>query len=94
VRLIVQFFKWATSEELVPAGVWQGLRSVPGLRKGRSEARDHEPVEPVPEAHVETILPYHPPVVAAMVRIQGLCGMRPQEVIRMRACDLTTTGAV
>lgn len=59
-RRIVQFFKWATSEELVPASVWQGLRSVPGLRKGRSEAPEREPVGPVPQAHVEAILPHLP----------------------------------
>src|SRR5262249_52678647 len=42
--LIRQFFKWAVSEELVPASVWQGLQAVSGLRKHRSEAPDREPV--------------------------------------------------
>jgi hypothetical protein len=73
-RLIVQFFKWATSEELVPGSVWESLRSVHGLRSGRTEAPDHEPVGPVPEAHVETILPHLLRAPAAMVRIQMLAG--------------------
>ncbi len=38
--LIRQMFKWAASEELLPASVWHGLQAVSGLRKHRSEAPD------------------------------------------------------
>jgi site-specific recombinase XerD len=91
---IHRFFKWAVSQELVPASVWHGLQAVSGLRRHRSEAPDHEPVGPVPDAHVEAILPHLSPAVAAMVRIQSLAGMRPDEVVTMRGCDLVTTGPV
>ena len=33
-RIIVGIFRWGVEEELVPAGVWEALRSVKGLRKG------------------------------------------------------------
>ena len=92
--LIRQFFKWAVEEELVPPSVWHGLQAVSGLRKHRSEAPDHEPVGPVPEGIVEATLPHLPRTVAAMVRLQLLAGMRPDEVVQIRGCDLVTTGLV
>jgi integrase len=92
--LIRQCFKWAVSEELVPPTVWHGLQSVSGLLRGRTEAPDHKPVTAIPEAVVEEILPHLRPAPAAMVRLQMLTGMRPDEVVRMRGRDLNTTGAV
>jgi hypothetical protein len=70
------------------------LRAVPNLRKGRCEARESEPVRPVDEAEVEAGLPFRTPTVQAMVRLQRLPGMRPEEVCSLRACDLDRTGEV
>src|SRR3954454_15629711 len=55
VGKIVRLFKWGVSVELVPVGVHDALRTVSGLRKGRSEARETEPVGTVPEEFVEAI---------------------------------------
>src|SRR5690606_16716877 len=44
---ITRIFKWATSEELIPPSIYQGLRTVSGLRRGRTTARETEPVRPV-----------------------------------------------
>ena len=44
---IKRVFKWAVSEELILSSVFEGLRSVEGLRVGRTTARDNEPVKPV-----------------------------------------------
>lgn len=86
--------KWAASEELVPAGVYHGLTTVIGLQLGRSEAKETAPVLPVPEADVRATLPFLPPAVAAMVRVQLLTGMRPGEVCRLRPCDLDASSPV
>ena len=43
--------------------VYEGLRTVEGLRKGRSEAPETEPVRPVAEADVQAVLPHLPQVV-------------------------------
>lgn len=95
VSRIVRAFKWAAEEELVPGSVWQDLRSVRGLRKGRSDyhgAKESRPVKPVPEAFIEAIRPHVSRQVWAMVQVQLLTGMRPGEVCLMRGCDLDTTG--
>jgi hypothetical protein len=69
---IRQVFKWATECELVPAPVLHGLAAVSGLRTGRSDARESEPVQPVPEAHVFAIKDYVSRQVWAMVELQWL----------------------
>jgi integrase len=94
VARIVRMFKWGVSEELVSATVFEALKTVRGLERGRSEARESEPVKPVADAEVEATLPFMLPTVAAMVQVQRLTGARPGEVCLMRGCDLDTTGDV
>jgi integrase len=94
VGRIVRMFKWGVAEELVPETVYRALKAVPGLQKGRCDAREGVPVGPVADAYVEAVLPHVLPPVAAMIRLQRLTGMRPGEVCRLRACYLDVTGPV
>jgi integrase len=82
------------ANELVPSDVHHGLAAVDGLREGRSEARETEPVRPVPDAYVDAVKPYVSRQVWAMIELQRLTGMRPGEVILMRACDLDMSGSL
>ncbi len=91
---IVAVWKWAVSEELVKADVWQSLRAVPGLRAGRTKAPEAPPVLPVPEEIVNATLPHLPSVVADMVRLQLRTGMRPAEVATVTPADIDRTGPV
>src|SRR5262249_28521245 len=83
-----RMFRWAASEELLPAAVYQALRTVESLRRGRTEARETAKVKPVAPDRVEATVPHMPPVVKAMVRFQLLTGCRPDEVCRLRPLDL------
>ncbi len=94
INRIKRIFKWAVSEELVPAAVYQGLRTVDGLRYGRTTARETEPVRPVAWDWVEPILTHTSRQVAAMIQVQWLTGMRPCEVVMMRACDIDTSADI
>jgi integrase len=85
---IRRMFKWAVSEELLPSAVHQALQTVPGLKAGRSEARETPPVRPVSDERVEATLPHLPAVVADMVRFQRLTGARPAEVCLVRPVDV------
>ena len=60
ISRILRVFKWGVSEELVPPSVHQALQTVPGLRRGRSDVRESEPVKPVPDAFVDVIKPTSP----------------------------------
>src|SRR5262249_52663247 len=94
VSRVRRVFKWAASFELVPATVYEALRTVAGLQKGRSEAREGEGVAPVAEEHVTATLPFLPAPVRAMVELQLRTGMRVGEVMVMRAIDLNMSGLV
>ncbi len=91
---IVRVFKWGVENELVPPSVHQALRAVPGLRLGRCEARESEPVRPVPETYIDAIQPHVLPPVWAMIQLQLLTGMRPGEVVAIRGRNLNMTGRV
>ena len=93
-RIVVRAFKWAVENELVPPSVHHGLRAVSGLRRGRSEARESEPVKPVPDAFVDAVRPHVSRQVWAMIEVQRLTGMRPGEVCAMRTSDIDLSGRV
>jgi len=92
--LVVQFFKWCTETELVPASVHHGLKAVACLRKGRSDVREAEGVRSVPDAYVDAIEPHVSRQVWAMCELMRLTGARPGEICIMRACDLDTAGRI
>jgi integrase len=94
VSRIKRLFRWAAAKRLVPVAVCQLLDTVEGLRRGRTEARETEPVKPVPVLFVEATLPYLRPQTASMVKVQLLTGMRPGELVLMRTIDLDMSGKV
>lgn len=91
---VKRVFKWATSQELVAPSVYQAIRTLPGLRRGRTDARESEPVKPVDPAHVAATLPFLPRHLRCMVELQQLTGMRPGEVCRLRLGEVERTGEV
>ena len=94
VNRIRRVFKWGVEHELVPPVVLHALQALAPLRRGRSEARETERVEPVSQSRIDAVLELVPRQIAAMIRLQCLTGMRPGEVVTMRTCDLDRTGRI
>lgn len=94
VGRIRRAFKWAVENELIGPAVYQSLAAVAGLKKGRTEAKESEPVKPADPAAVDTLLPRLNRQLAAMVKLQTVTGMRPGEVCRLRPQDVDTTDQV
>lgn len=94
INRVRHVFKWAVSMELIPPSVFESLRSVDGLKRGRTIARESEGVKPVPQAYVDAIKDYVSRQVWAMIQIQLLTGARPGEIVKMRAIDIDTTGKI
>jgi integrase len=94
VQRVRRLFKWGVGEELVPPEVLHGLQAVPGLKPGRTKARETEPVRPVPEAHIEVVKPHVSKQVAALIGLQILTAARPGELVIMRPVDIDTSGRV
>ena len=65
-----------------------GLRAVTGLQRGRTKAVERERVKPVEVSVIDATLKQLRPMVADMVRIQLLTGMRPGELCQMQASDI------
>lgn len=58
VSRIRQAFRWAVEGELVPGPVLQALQAVSGLKRGRSRAKECEPIRPVDRGAVDAVLPH------------------------------------
>jgi integrase len=89
-----QFLKWAVSEEIVAVAVLESLKSVTGLRAGRTIAPDFEPIQPADEKIIAAALPHLPPMVAALVQIQTLCASRGGELLVMKPDQIDRSGKV
>ena len=88
VRRIVSMFMWGVENDSVPETTWRALKAVKALPKSYPGTFDHAEREGVPKHVVAATLPFLAPVVAAMVQLQYLTGMRPSEVFRMTVGDI------
>jgi integrase len=77
---------------MLPGSIPDALKAVEGLRRGRTEAKESEKVEPVEEDHIEATKRFLSPHVCAMIELQLLTGARPGEICAMRTCDIDMTG--
>ncbi len=94
ISRVKMLFKWGVSRELVPAAVYQALVTVSGLRRGRSEVRETEPVKPVPQEHIDAVEPYVSRQVWAMIQLQLLTAARLGELVSLRPCDIDRSGKI
>ncbi|VTT98771.1 catalytic phage domain protein : Integrase, catalytic core, phage domain protein OS=Rhodopirellula sallentina SM41 GN=RSSM_06627 PE=4 SV=1: Phage_integrase [Gemmataceae bacterium] len=94
VERIRRIFKWAVAEELIPPSVYQALAAVSGLQRGRTPARESEPVGPVDDAVVDATIAHLNRHVRGLVEFQRLTGCRPGEACRLRRCDIDMSGSV
>jgi len=90
----VGMFRWAAEKELCLPTVVMALKQLPGLKKGRSRARETTGVTIVEDSVVDATLPNLPDTVADMVRLQRLTGARPGEICSIRPADIDRSGSV
>ena len=94
INRVRHIFKWAVENELVPAPIHDALRCVAGLRFGKCDARETEPIKPVPDAYVDAVKPHVSAQVWAMIELQRVTEMRSGEVCQMRTGDVNASGEV
>ena len=94
ISRIKRMFRWASKEGLVPAIAYHGLLAVDGLKFCRSRARETQRIRPVPDEHVNQVLHLLNRHVRAMVQVQHLTGMRPQEIRNVRTGDIDAASDV
>ena len=94
IRELVRAFRWAASEELIPASVPEALGTIEPLRMGRSEARESRKVGAVPWEHVEMTLPFLTRPVRDLVLLAWHTGCRIGEILPMCPGDIDRSGNV
>jgi integrase len=94
VDRIKRMFKWATENELIPGTVYEALRCVTCLKRGRTKAREGRKVMPISDADIQATVKHLPEVIADMVQLQRVTGARPSEICDIRPCDINRTGDV
>ena len=75
---------WALDEALIPASVKAELTQVKGVKRGRTPARESNPVRPVDDATISATVAAMMPNTADMVRLHRVTGMRPCELCALR----------
>ncbi|MBN1456569.1 MAG: site-specific integrase [Sedimentisphaerales bacterium] len=88
IGIIKTMFKWAVEEELIHASTYHALQAVRSLKPGQSDLEDNPAVEPVEKEHMKAVLPYTTAIIADMIRLQFLTGMRSIELTGMRPCNI------
>jgi len=88
---IISIFAWGVKHDLVQETTWRALKAVKSLRRGEEGTFDNEEREPVLDDVVRRTLPFMPPPLRAMIQLQRILGMRPNEIFKMRVGDIDTT---
>jgi len=83
-----RFIGWALENRLCQPSTKSEWCALGNLKQLRTVAPEGAPIRPVPHAWVKATLPYLPEPARSMVRIHELTGMRPGELLAMRACDI------
>ena len=95
IGIIKRMFRWAVAEEHVPVTVHQALETVESIHKGRDpRVKESEKVLPAPKGDIQAVLKVVSPQIQAMIELQQLTGMRPDEVTIIRPCDIDRRNSV
>jgi integrase len=80
--------------EIIESARQAALQAVAPLRKGRTDAPESPRRDAVPDDVIEATIPHLGPMIADMVRLQRLTGMRPGEVVGLTMRELDRSGDV
>lgn len=94
VSRIKLIFKWGVANDVVPVETYQRLATLDGLKQGKTAAKERSPVLPVHDGAVDATIAHSSDVLAAMIRLQRITGMRPEEVCMVRPMDIDRAGEV
>ncbi len=91
IDIAKRMVSWAFDEAFITSSVKVELSQVKRLKRGRSAARETEPVRPVDNFTFEQTLSFMVPNTADMCRVHRLTGMRPEEVCALSWSRIDTS---
>jgi integrase len=93
-RHIIRAFKLAAENEKLSADNYQSMKAVETLRKGRTDARETDPIKPVSLETIEKTKQHLHGIAADMVRLQLLTAMRPGELCQLKPSCIDRSGDI
>ena len=94
ISRVIRGFSWGVGRMMVDASVCGALKAVEKLDMGRTKAPELKKITGVPDAKVEATLPQCSTVVADMIRVQQMTGMRPGEVCMLTPGMIDRSGPI
>jgi integrase len=94
VNRVRRAFRWGVECEQVRPNVIEGLRSLSSLQAGRTDAVERDPVSPVDTETLEKTRVHLSHLVADMVDLQLLTGMRPGELCRLSPSEIDRSESI
>ena len=94
VNRVRHAFRWGVECEQVRPDVLEGLRSLSSLQAGRTDAVERDPVSPVDTETLEKTRVHLSHLVADMVDLQLLTGMRPGELCRLSPSEIDRSESI
>ena len=91
VNFLRKILKWGFSYDLVPAEVYERIRLIPPISVRETKMEETLPVREVADDVVRKTLPFMPPVIADMVKLQRGACMRPSEVRLLKIDEISRT---
>lgn len=73
---------------MAPVSIYESLRTLEPLRRGKCDARETPKILPVPDEMLDAVRPYLTRPVRALVELQLLTGARPGELVGRHARDI------
>ena len=94
LRVVRMMFRWAAKKKKCPKDVWESLLTVDNLKKGRSSAKEPKHINPVSLDVMNKTLEFCGPMIRNIILLQFHGGMRPEEVLTMKPCEIHRIGDV
>ncbi|MCK9604048.1 MAG: site-specific integrase [Candidatus Omnitrophica bacterium] len=88
------FARWVVAQGWAKGTVVPAIECARPYRAGAPGTVDRPPVLPVERCEVDRVLPFLPPMVAAMVELAWHTGARMGELTILRPCDVDRSGEV
>ena len=92
VYRIRRMFSWASAHEHIPGSIPAALETVPGLKPGRSPARESTKRRPVPFRDLLAVVREIHPMLADMIRLHGRLGVRGSSLCRAKPEQFDCSG--
>lgn len=94
ISRLKSMFRWGAEQEMICGSVFHALLAVKGLKRGRTDAAESDPVRPVPDELLNPIEMHISKQVWSMIRLMLLTGARPGEIVGLRVRNIERTGEV